>query len=136
MSNRLAKRFNCPTEFTLQVLGGKWKTVILCYLKTRPLRYGDLRKLIPRLSDKMLSQRLRELSDAGLVSRKRGAGKADLYALAPRAQSLSRILVELYSWGESNAEMFGVSVGKPLRELQAGTVGRAIPGGKITALGS
>ena len=68
MGNRLAKSFNCPTEFTLQVLGGKWKTVILCYLKVRPLRYAELRKLIPKLSDKMLSQRLRELTDAGLVS--------------------------------------------------------------------
>ena len=65
MGNRLAKSFNCPTEFTLQVLGGKWKTVILCYLKVRPLRYAELRKLIPKLSDKMLSQRLRDLTDAG-----------------------------------------------------------------------
>src|SRR6202008_2396024 len=100
MGNRLAKSFNCPTEFTLQVLGGKWKTVILCYLKVRPLRYAELRKLIPRLSDKMLSQRLRELTDAGLVSRaKPEDGKGDVYMLAERAKSLSCILRELYRWG-------------------------------------
>src|SRR4029077_17833579 len=66
MVNRLARSFNCPTEFTLQVLGGKWKTVILCYLKMGPFRYAELRKLIPNLSDKVLSQRLRELTEAGL----------------------------------------------------------------------
>ena len=41
MANRLAKSFNCSTEFTLQVLGGKWKTVILCHLSVGPLRYAD-----------------------------------------------------------------------------------------------
>jgi hypothetical protein len=96
IANRLAKNFNCPTEFTLQVLGGKWKTVLLAYLKIRPLRYAELRKLTPKLSDKMLSQRLRELT---------------------RAKSLSRVLTELYTWGEANAAEFGVNVGQPLRRL-------------------
>jgi DNA-binding HxlR family transcriptional regulator len=123
MANRLAKNFNCPTEFTLQVLGGKWKTVILCYLKERPLRYAELRKLVPRLSDKMLSQRLRELTDTGLVSRRKGGdGKAELYVLSDRAQSLSRILTELYRWGDDNAAEFGVKVGQPLGDLNTNPV--------------
>jgi len=117
MANRLAKSFNCPTEFTLQVLGGKWKTVILCYLTLGPLRYAELRKLIPNLSDKVLSQRLRELTDAGLIERRKGADgdKSEVYALAARAQSLERVLTELYSWGETNAAEFGVKVGHPLK---------------------
>src|SRR5260370_19286771 len=98
MANRLAQSFNCPTEFTLQVLGGKWKTVILCYLKLGPLRYAELRKLIPKLSDKVLSQRLGELTEAALIQRSKADGdKSEVYALAARAQSLSRILTELYS---------------------------------------
>jgi DNA-binding HxlR family transcriptional regulator len=124
MANRLAKRFTCPTEFTLQVLGGKWKTVILCYLKLGPLRYAELRKLIPKLSDKVLSQRLHELAEAGLVERGRPDGdKTEVYALAQRAQSLSVILTELYNWGDTNAAEFGVEVGHPLRStngLQGG----------------
>ncbi len=117
MANRLAKSFNCPTEFTLQVLGGKWKTVILCYLKLGPLRYAELRKLIPSLSDKVLSQRLRELAEAGLIEHSKPAGgdKSEVYALAARAQSLGGVLTELYSWGETNASEFGVTVGHPLR---------------------
>lgn len=118
MANRIAKSFNCPTEFTLQVLGGKWKTVILCYLAIGPLRYGELRKFMPNLSDKVLSQRLRELSEAGLVERSRSqdGDKTEVYALSERGKSLSGILTELYSWGDTNAEAFGVKVGHPLRE--------------------
>jgi DNA-binding HxlR family transcriptional regulator len=73
MSKRLAKSFNCSTEFTLEVLGGKWKTVIMCHLSLGPLRYAELRKLMPTLSDKVLSQRLRELTDAGLITRQKQA---------------------------------------------------------------
>jgi DNA-binding HxlR family transcriptional regulator len=117
MTNRLAKSFNCPTEFTLQVLGGKWKTVILCYLTLGPLRYAELRKLMPNLSDKVLSQRLRELTDAALIEHRKGGGedKSEVYVLAARAESLARVLTELYSWGETNAAEFGVKVGHPLR---------------------
>jgi len=82
------------------VLGGKWKTVIMCYLKVQPLRYAELRKLIPSLSDKMLTQRLHELVEAGLLTRRKASNdKADAYVLSVRGQSLSTILVELYSWG-------------------------------------
>src|SRR5215467_12265539 len=112
MANRLARSFNCPTEFTLQILGGKWKTVIMCYLKIGPLRYAELRKLIPNLSDKVLSQRLRELTDAGLVERGKSddGDKPEVYALSERAQSLGVILTELYNWGDNNAAVFGVEV--------------------------
>jgi HxlR-like helix-turn-helix len=58
MGKKLPRFFHCPTEFTLHMLGGKWKTVILCFLKERPCRYAELRKLLPKLSDKMLTERL------------------------------------------------------------------------------
>jgi DNA-binding HxlR family transcriptional regulator len=118
MSNRLARSFNCPTEFTLQILGGKWKTVILCYLKVGPLRYAELRKLIPSLSDKVLSQRLRELTEAGLIDRSRPkeGDRSELYALSRRGESLGLILTEIYRWGDDNAAAFGVKVGHPLRD--------------------
>ncbi|MER9076558.1 helix-turn-helix transcriptional regulator [Mesorhizobium sp. M0904] len=46
--------YGCPVEFALDALGGKWKTVILARIKEQPMRYSDLRRLIPSLSDKML----------------------------------------------------------------------------------
>ena len=122
MSKRLARSFNCSTEFTLQVLGGKWKTVIMCHLSLGPLRYAELRKLIPTLSDKVLTQRLRELTDAGLVARQKAVrGGTDSYALAGNGRSLKRVLKELYDWGETHAAAFGVRVGHPLRDLKRET---------------
>jgi DNA-binding HxlR family transcriptional regulator len=54
-------------ELTLDVLGGKWKTVILCFLNQRSCRYAELRKRMPNLSDKILPERLTDLVDSGLV---------------------------------------------------------------------
>jgi DNA-binding HxlR family transcriptional regulator len=121
MGKQLAKYFHCPTEFTLAVLNGKWKTVILSYLKERPCRYAELRKLVPRLSDKMLTERLRDLTRAGLVVRPPGGESAPTqrYALTAKGSSLSAILQHLYAWGVENADDFGVRVGQPLKELEA-----------------
>jgi len=121
MGKRLATYFHCPTEFTLAVLDGKWKTVILSYLKERPCRYAELRRLVPSLSDKMLTERLRDLTTAGLVER-RPAGKFALthtYALTEKGSSLTAVLQHLYAWGVENADQFGVRVGQPLQELDA-----------------
>lgn len=119
MTKKLSRKFNCPTEFALDVLGGKWKTVILCYLKYSPCRYRELRLLVPRMSDKMLTERLRELTEKGLVAKRKGDGgtSAAVYSLTPRGQTLGKLLTELYEWGERHAVAFGVEVGEPLREL-------------------
>lgn len=119
MPKNLARTFNCPTEFTLAVLGGKWKTVILCYLKQRPLRYADLRTLAPQLSDKVLTERLQELVDVGLIARKSADGgrKGQVYYLTRKGLSLGTLLVDLYGWGRQHAAAFGVSVGLPLTKL-------------------
>ncbi len=119
MNKKLAKSFNCPSEFTLELLGGKWKTVILCFLKQRPCRYTELRKLVPKLSDKMLTERLADLTGAGLVTRRRlpGNAKQEVYVLTARGKSLSSLLHDLYVWGTKHAAMFGVEVGEPLKRL-------------------
>ena len=119
MAKKLAKRFNCPTEFALDILGGKWKTVILCYLKVRPCRYRELRLLVPRLSDKVLTERLRELTEKGLVAKRKEDGHASAvaYSLTPKGQTLRKLLTELYAWGEQHAAAFGVEVGEPLKRL-------------------
>jgi DNA-binding HxlR family transcriptional regulator len=118
----LAKNFNCPTEFTLAVLGGKWKTVILCYLGQRPCRYSELRAFIPDLSDKMLTERLRDLIATGLVAQRKrtdGASSA-VYQLTPKGRSLRDILMQLYSWGRQHADAFNVNVGEPMKKIRPG----------------
>lgn len=58
-----------PVEFALDRIGGTWKIPILWRLKDRTLRYGELRKNIPHITDKMLTTQLRELEQDGLISR-------------------------------------------------------------------
>lgn len=120
MAKKLARSFGCPSEFTLDVLGGKWKTVILCYLKQQPLRYKDLRLLIPNLSDKMLTERLADLNARGLVTKKSlgGSAKQQFYVLTALGKTLSAPLGELYKWGQNHAATFGAKVGNPLARLE------------------
>lgn len=119
MPKKTANHFHCATEFTLDVLGGKWKTVILCYLKQRPCRYSELRKLLPKLSDKMLTERLRELCARGLIvkSKVRGNSHGGNYSLTAKGESLRQLLGHLYRWGLNHADDFGVTVEEPLRTL-------------------
>jgi len=112
----MTKHFECATEFTLHVLGGKWKTIILCYLKEGAWRYGELRSFMPRLSDKVLTERLKELEVSGLIERS-GGGAADAvrYRLTARGEALRSVLTAVYQWGERNAAAYSVEVENPLR---------------------
>lgn len=62
-------QMNNPVELALHVIGGKWKMPILWRLKDRTWRYGELRRSLKRISDKMLTKQLRQLEAAGLISR-------------------------------------------------------------------
>jgi DNA-binding HxlR family transcriptional regulator len=119
MARKLPKYFHCPTEFTLAILGGKWKTVILCFLKERPCRYAELRKLLPKLSDKMLTERLHELMASGLIVRKRRTDELrQEYTMTARGRQLTSVLRDIDAWGVENARAFGVQVGAPMTELE------------------
>ena len=91
--------YGCPVELTLDLLGGKWKTVILSRLKQTPLRYGELRRAIPGLADKVLTQRLHDLERAGFVERAKLADGQIRYRLTAHGRSLGPALEALYAWG-------------------------------------
>ena len=105
--NNLPKFVSCPVELSLTLISGKWKPVLLAHLKEGPLRYGELRKLVPRLSDKMLTQRLAELQALGLVTRTSRQGP---YRLSKKGETLRPALQGLYDWGELQARELGVSI--------------------------
>ena len=61
--------FHCALDVTMHFVGGKWKTVVLWYLRKEKKRFRDLKELIPDITDKMLSLQLRALEEDGLVAR-------------------------------------------------------------------
>ncbi|HEX8548469.1 MAG TPA: helix-turn-helix domain-containing protein [Cytophagaceae bacterium] len=63
------KTFHCAMDITMSHIGGKWKTVVLWYLKNKTLRFGEIKKLIPDITEKMLSLQLKALEEDGLVKR-------------------------------------------------------------------
>jgi DNA-binding HxlR family transcriptional regulator len=112
MAARLQRKFTCGVELALEILGGKWKPVILAHLKEGTLRYTELRALIPALSDKILTQRLTDLEELGLVMRHKrgGRGAPSSYQLTSRAMSLGPALQALYEWGEQIAKEVGAVI--------------------------
>lgn len=111
--------FTCGLDATLRVIAGKWKPLILYFLaQGGPTRYGELRRAVRDVSDKMLIQQLKELEADGLVKRtdyKEVPPRVD-YSLTALGLSLAEALVPLCSWGEENvAEVTRVFA---LREAQ------------------
>ena len=94
--------FTCGLDATLRVVAGKWKPLILYFLaQDGPTRYGELRRAVRDVSDKMLIQQLKELEADGLVKRtdyKEVPPRVD-YGLTPLGRSLAEALVPLCSWG-------------------------------------
>lgn len=98
--------YNIGVENTMRIIGGKWKPIILCHLKHGKMRTGQLRRAIPNITQKMLTQQLRELEDDGIVARKvynQIPPKVE-YSLTDYGHSLNKILEELCVWGEVDIE--------------------------------
>jgi DNA-binding HxlR family transcriptional regulator len=112
LAHSLRRKFSCHVELALEIVNGKWKPVILAHLKQGSLRYAELRALIPALSDKMLTQRLKDLEELGLVARHKrgGRGARSQYELTPRGASLRPALQALHDWGELIAKDVGADV--------------------------
>ena len=94
---------NCPVEATLELIGGKYKALILWYLSAEKLRYSQLRDLLMGITPKMLTQQLRELEAKPLVHREvfpLVPPKVE-YSLTDLGKSLMPILVAMRDWGAS-----------------------------------
>jgi DNA-binding HxlR family transcriptional regulator len=108
-----AKNYHCPVEVTVDLIGGKWKPVILARLKEGVRRYGELHRLMPSTSEKMLVQQLRELESDGLVRRTvfETVPPQVEYELTEEGWSLAPVLTALYEWGENRCARAGITVG-------------------------
>lgn len=103
MISYLGKDFACPMELSLSLIGGKWKAVILWHLAhDGTLRFGMLRRKFPSVTQKMLTQQLRELERDGMVNRvvyPEVPPKVE-YSLTEIGLSLVPVLDALSSWGQ------------------------------------
>jgi len=93
----------CPHfHHAIELIGKRWTGAIVCALTERSMRYGQLGKAIPGLSDRLLSQRLRELEEEGLVERivEAGTPVRVIYSLTEAGQQLDPVLSELKSWAK------------------------------------
>ncbi len=93
--------FSCGLDVALSVIGGKWKPLILFHLAHSTRRYGELKRAVGGVSDKMLIQQLKELHADGVIDRRdhqQVPPKVD-YSLTPFGRTLADALVPLCAWG-------------------------------------
>jgi DNA-binding HxlR family transcriptional regulator len=91
----------CPHfHAAIELIGKRWTGAIVCALTEQPMRFGELAKAVPGLSDRLLSQRLRELEDEGVVEREvePGSPVRVTYSLTEKGAELGPAIGELRSW--------------------------------------
>lgn len=99
----------CPVETTLMIIGDKWKVLILRDLMNGTMRFGELKKSIGHVSQKVLTAQLRDMEDKGLLTRKVYAEVPPRveYTLTEIGYSLKPVLDALWAWGEQYKEKNG-----------------------------
>lgn len=98
------KTYPCPVSMVMDLIGGKWKGVILYYLKDRDKRFSELRKDIPHITEMTLSLQLKKLEKDGLITREAFGEKPPLkviYALSEFGKSFKPVLEAISLWADT-----------------------------------
>jgi DNA-binding HxlR family transcriptional regulator len=111
------QEYHCAMDVTMSYIGGKWKTVVLWYLRKDKKRFSELRRLIPNITEKMLSLQLKDLEHDGIVSRKLYAEVPPRveYFMTDFGKSLIPMLEEIARWGRGLAESKGKLIDKEIK---------------------
>ncbi|MBP7332614.1 MAG: helix-turn-helix transcriptional regulator [Firmicutes bacterium] len=118
--------YNCPVESTLNLIGGKYKSLILWHLMNQTLRFSELRNLIPQATPKMLTQQLRELEMDDLLIRTVYPvvpPKVE-YSLSSFGRSIRPILEAMYDWGTDYLKGKGLEVNCSMKHEKTSRNGR------------
>ena len=94
----------CPVTTTLSVIGGKWKPIILWIIRDGKKRFGEMKRLLPSITQKMLTQQLRELEQDGVIHREVHAvvpPKVE-YSLTDYGHTLTPVLNAMAEWGDTH----------------------------------
>lgn len=106
--------YHCALDVTMNFIGGKWKTVVLWYLRKDKKRFSELKKLIPDITEKMLSLQLRALEEDGIIKRMiypEVTPKVE-YELTKFGKTLVPVLEEIAKWGRDTVQKEGKVVVK------------------------
>lgn len=107
MEKELDNPLACPVVSTLGLISGKWKPMVIHILIEQPLRFGELKRMITPISQKVLTEQLRELEGVGIVQRDVRDEKVlnVTYSLTDYGKSLAPVLEALHLWGSSNSPL-------------------------------
>lgn len=105
----LQQDFHCAIDVSMHYIGGKWKAVVIWYLRDGKKRFGELKKQIPDITDKMLSLQLKALEEDGIVERKVYAEVPPRveYTLTEEGETLVPVVTALAKWGKHKAHNEG-----------------------------
>lgn len=97
----------CPVEFTLDVIGGKWKGILFYHMIDGKKRFNEFRRICPSITQRMLTLQLRELEADGIVHREvyQQAPPKVEYSLTEFGRTLEPIVLQMKEWGESNRDV-------------------------------
>lgn len=109
-SFRMNRRdYHCALDITMDYIGGKWKTVLLWYLRNKTLRFGELKSQVPDITEKMLSLQLKKLEEDGIVKRtvyNEQPPRVE-YSLTEFGQTLTPVIEAIARWGRHLGETKG-----------------------------
>ncbi|AUZ28550.1 MULTISPECIES: transcriptional regulator HypR [Bacillus] len=106
-NNIYPNKEGCPVEFTLDVIGGKWKGILFYHMIDGKKRFNEFRRICPSITQRMLTLQLRELEADGIVHREvyhQVPPKVE-YSLTEFGRTLEPIVLQMKAWGESNRDV-------------------------------
>lgn len=113
--------FGCAVEAAIEVIGGKWKGVVLYHLHDGTKRFNELRRIIPSVTQRMLTRQLRELEMDGVIERKVYAEvppKVE-YSITEFGKSLTPIIAALEQWGNQHIDVLTATRRAALTNIKA-----------------
>ncbi|TYS89147.1 helix-turn-helix domain-containing protein [Rossellomorea aquimaris] len=111
---QLHPEYQCSIDLVIDVIGGKWKVLILWNLNEGVKRFNELKRSMPNITQKMLTQQLRELEEHGLVARKvyQEVPPRVEYSTTEMGKKLQMTLFEMCKWGDEYAEQKGIAMNR------------------------
>jgi len=98
----------CPITYVMNKIGGHWKPIILYYLMSGPMRYSELKRAIPAITEKMLAQHLKQLREDNLIERvvEQEMPPITVYSLSKSGERMAPILLAMAEWAMKDTKLY------------------------------